>query len=306
MAIAPATPQLLDTLHEACRRAGLDPHGARLIHHYTNAVFHLPAEDAVARVTTRASHPYAATARDVCDWLVIDHDFPATRPLPGTSAVLIDDTTVTFWVHYPQPEPAPPLTSAHLADLLRRLHDLPDPPGALPQWRPLTSLEATVRTIDDPVVLADADRRWLLDEISDTRARLADLDWPLGYGLIHGDAWAGNLIWDATDVRSGLSSRPVLGDWDGVARGPREVDLIPTWHAATRYGRGPAWSGEFTGHYGYDLANWTGYPVLSRMRDLVQLTGPLRRTRRGSVFERVLHQRLAGIRAQDASVWTAL
>jgi hypothetical protein len=42
------------------------------------------------------------------------------------------------------------------------------------------------------------------------------------------------------------------------------------------------------------------------MRDVVQLTGPLRRTRHGSIFERVLHQRLTGIRARDASVWTAL
>jgi hypothetical protein len=42
------------------------------------------------------------------------------------------------------------------------------------------------------------------------------------------------------------------------------------------------------------------------MRDLIQLTGPLRRTRHGNVFERALHQRLAGIRAKDASIWTAL
>jgi aminoglycoside phosphotransferase (APT) family kinase protein len=170
----------------------------------------------------------------------------------------------------------------------------------------MTSLEATVRTVDDPGVLTDADRGWLLEEITATRARLADLDWPLGYGLIHGDAWAGNLLWDTKNPRPGAPPLPILGDWDGVARGPREIDLIPTWHAATRYGRGPAWAEAFTAHYGYDLTNWTGYPVLSRMRDLVQLTGPLRRTRHGNVFERVLHQRLAGIRARDTSTWTAL
>jgi hypothetical protein len=40
--------------------AGDLTHGDRTVHHYTNAVL------------------------------------PATRPLPGTSAILIDDTTVTF------------------------------------------------------------------------------------------------------------------------------------------------------------------------------------------------------------------
>jgi hypothetical protein len=306
MAIAPPTPQLVDTLHEACRLAGLNPHGARLIHHYVNAVFHLPSEAAVARITAHGSPAYAATARAVCDWLVNEHDFPATRPLPNAPPVTVADAAITFWVYYPQAEPAPPVASGHLADLLKGLHNLPDPPHSLPAWRPLTSLETTVRAIDKPDVLTEADRVWLLEEISDIRARLADLDWPLGHGLIHGDAWAGNLLWESADEPSGTAARPLLGDWDGVARGPREIDLIPTWHAATRYGRGPTWAEAFTAHYGYDLSSWAGYPVLARMRDLVQLTGPLRRTRCGSVFERVLHQRLAGIRARDTSIWTAL
>jgi hypothetical protein len=306
MAIAPPTPQLLDTLHQACSLTGLDSRGARLIHHYANAVFHLPAPAAVARITARGAHPHAATARTVCEWLVNDQDFPATRPLPDIPALVVADATVTFWAYYHQSEPSPPLTSAHLADLLRRLHDLPDPPHPLPTWRPLTSLEATVRAADDPTVLTPADRMWLLEEITETRARLADLDWPLGHGLIHGDAWAGNLLWDTPDEPSDASARPLLGDWDGIARGPREVDLIPTWHAATRYGRGPAWAESFTVRYGHDLTKWSGYPTLARMRDLVQLTGPLRRARHGGIFERVLHQRLTGIRARDTSTWTAL
>jgi hypothetical protein len=301
MAIAPPTPHLLDTLHESCRRAGLNVRDANLIHHYTNAVFHLPAENAVARITVRDSHPHAVTAHQLCAWLVHEHDYPATRPLPDVPAVTIAESIVTFWVYYPQPIPAPPATSSHLGSLLRRLHDLPDPPHPLPDWRPLTSLEATLRTVGDDV-LPDADRAWLLAEVIDTRARLAALDWPLGTGLIHGDAWAGNLLWDTT---AGVR-RCLLGDWDGLSRGPREIDLIPTWHAATRYGRGPAWAEAFTAAYGYDLAGWDGYPLLSRMRDLVQLTGPLRRTRPGTVFEDVLRQRLAGIRARDTSTWTAL
>ena len=60
----------------------------------------------------------------------------------------------------------------------------------------------------------------------------------------------------------------------------REVDLIPTWHAAARYGKGAARSEAFAHRYGYDLARWDGFRTVMDMRDLVQLTGPLRQSRR--------------------------
>jgi hypothetical protein len=48
----------------------------------------------------------------------------------------------------------------------------------------------------------------------------------------------------------------VLGDWDWVSIGPREIDLIPTWHAAARYGKGETWVSDFVHRYGYDLSSW--------------------------------------------------
>jgi aminoglycoside phosphotransferase (APT) family kinase protein len=101
------------------------------------------------------------------------------------------------------------------------------------------------------------------------RRELAELDWPLGEGLIHGDAWAGNLLWDTATT----PPRAVVCDWDRVSWGPREIDLIPTWHAAVRYGRDEAWIQDFIKHYGYDLRDWAGYPTLLAMRDLAQLPG---------------------------------
>ncbi|MFN2494993.1 MAG: hypothetical protein ABR608_03660 [Pseudonocardiaceae bacterium] len=55
---------------------------------------------------------------------------------------------------------------------------------------------AVVRHRPAALVLDDADRDWLLQRIGEVRDELATLDWPLGYGLIHGDAWAGNLLWN--------------------------------------------------------------------------------------------------------------
>src|SRR5580693_2663722 len=140
---------------------------------------------------------------------------------------------------------------------------------SLPPWVPLASLYATVT---DPVLsaaLTDDERAWIMGQITEIRDKIGSLDWPLGIGLIHGDAWAGNLLWSPGAVPVDA----ILGDWDWVSTGPREIDLIPTWHATARYGKPASWVSDFTAHYGYDLARWEGYPVLMAMRDLVQLTG---------------------------------
>ena len=134
------------------------------------------------------------------------------------------------------------------------------------------------------------------------RRELAELDWPLGEGLIHGDAWAGNLLWDTATT----PPRAVVCDWDRVSWGPREIDLIPTWHAAVRYGRDEAWIQDFIKHYGYDLRDWAGYPTLLAMRDLAQLPGPLRRAS-NPPHAAALRQRLGSIRAGDrTATWVAL
>ncbi|WP_328410825.1 phosphotransferase family protein [Nocardia sp. NBC_00403] len=115
----------------------------------------------------------------------------------------------------------------------------------------------------------------------------------MGIGLIHGDAWAGNLLWDNRND----SAQPILADWDLVSIGQREIDLIPTWHAAVRYGRDQTWVRNFIEEYGYDLSEWSGYRVLLDMRDLVQVSGPLRRAVVSAEHADRLRQRVDDIRA---------
>jgi thiamine kinase-like enzyme len=50
-------------------------------------------------------------------------------------------------------------------------------------------------------------------------------------GLIHGDAHGGNLM-------RAESGEIILGDWDHVADGPREWDLIQIHYIRRRFGRG--------------------------------------------------------------------
>jgi aminoglycoside phosphotransferase (APT) family kinase protein len=210
---------------------------------------------------------------------------------------------VSFWAYYPQPDGKASPTSVHLARILRSLHTAPTVPFELETWQPLTSLSAALHDPATARNLADDDRAWLLGRVNEVRAQVIALEWPLGPGLIHSDAWAGNLLWHTTAGPDAV----VMGDWDGVAYGPREVDLIPTWHAAIRYGRGEQWTKDFADTYGYDLTTWNGFSVLLAMRDLVQLTGPLRRAGDRPEFAAALRQRLDDIRYDNVqAVWRAL
>jgi Ser/Thr protein kinase RdoA (MazF antagonist) len=291
-------------MRRAATAAGLDATGAQLIHHYSNAIYLLPAQNAVARITYgHDAAEQVARSQAITGWLAQERQFPVTQPLDGTSPVTVGTAVVSFWTYYPQLENAPPLTSAHLAVLLRLLHQSGMPPITLPTWVPLASLQATIADPELSAILTEDERAWILCQITEIRDKIASLDWPLGTGLIHGDAWAGNLLSAPGTSPTGV----VLGDWDWVSTGPREIDLIPTWHATVRYGKSPFWISDFAARYGYDLTRWEGYPVLIAMRDLVQLTGPIRRAGDSVPHRQVLRQRLDSLRCGDTtSVWTAL
>lgn len=291
-------------MRKASAATGLDMAGAKLIHHYSNAIYLLPAHDAVARITYGQDATEQVTrSQEITRWLGQERQFPATQPLANTSPITVNNAVVSFWDYYPQPENASPPSSGQLAALLQLLHLAGTPPVALPTWVPLASLYATVGDPMQAVVLTSDERTWILGQIAEVRDKIAGLDWPLGTGLIHGDAWAGNLLSCPEAPPAGV----VLGDWDWVSVGPREIDLIPTWHAAARYGKPASWVSDFINQYGYDLAQWEGYPVVLAMRDLVQLTGPIRRAHDSEAHRQVLRQRLDSLHRGDAmSVWTAL
>lgn len=295
---------LEDALKTACQRRHLSTAGARLIHHYSNAVYLLPAEQAIARISVGAEdQEVLQTTQTVTQWLVTEHDFPAAAPLPGVELVAVEPRlVVTFWIYYQQPEHPPQLNSAHLGELLAKLHRAGDPPVKLRPWVPLESLAGALRAPDLGGAISEQERDWLLQRVADTREELAALEWPLGHGLIHGDAWSGNLLWSNRGA-----SRALLCDWDRVSCGPREIDLIPTWHATIRYGRGPDWLSDFIKQYGYDLATWPGYDALVRLRDLAQLPGPLRRATSSPKHAAALRQRFEAIRdGHRPGPWTAL
>jgi hypothetical protein len=280
-------------MRDAAARSGLDARGARLIRLFATAVYHLPLADAVARIALLKSPDSIerlATSVRMARWLITT-GFPAVEPLQVDQPVASHNCVVTFWRYLPQDGPVP--DPAALGLLLRRLHRLDPPPIRLPVYEPLVSVR---RAIETSLAIGDDERSWLrgrCDQLLDVYGKLT---FRLPAGMIHGDAWRGNLLRDGRRV--------VLADWDTVSTGPREIDLIPTLQAP-RFGLSEDLRDAFITAYGFDIRSWEGYPVLHEMRELSTLSAILRDGHADRSARRELGVRLTSLRVGDDRQWTS-
>lgn len=275
------------TLTRACDMAGLDCQDAVLLRRHATAVYHLPRVRAVARV---ASIDYLGPSRlsvQITRWL-LTKGFPATEPLDVDQPVVVNDSVMTFWRYYPQDgRELPPVRA--LARILRQLHTLEPPPFPLPTYEPLRGFMRELAA-HGSIVLSAGEHEFLQRRADHLLDAYRGLKSDLRHGMIHGDPRAGNQLWDGENV--------VLGDWDSVSYGPRELDLIITYQGV-RYGRSEEHLDEFAAVYGWDIRSWPGYTTLRDLRDLHTLSAPLRLAGRRADIAQELHHRLRGLRDAD-------
>ncbi len=278
---------------QVCRELGMDTGTLTPLRNHATAVYLLPESRTVLRVSRTGGEENIARAVALTRWLATQ-GVPVTEPLEVQQPVVVGGHVVSLWHHYPQPVGAPPGVE-HLGALLRQLHEVQLPPVELPRYRPHVSLRESVRVSR---ALSPDDAGWLLDRSDELLKAYDQLDFPLGEGLIHGDAYPGNVLWDGAGAR--------LGDWDEAAFGPREVDLANTFQGV-RFGRTPEQLREFSDAYGYDMARWAGLPVLTGLRDLHTLGSFIRRAdRRDSEAAAQLGLRLEVLKGGDDSAsWRA-
>lgn len=251
-----------EVLSEACTLAGLDASGAALLRLGSNAVYRLASPPVIVRI---ARDPeildQMGRAVGVARWLETE-DFPATRALGGVRQPLTaGGRVVTFWESAQDREEY--ATLKELADLLKRLHWMEEPEAlGLPYFDPFAKLWDGLRSLDG---IAQSEREFLEERAGALHKKYDRLDFVLPFGLIHGDASIGNVI----RHRDGSA---ILIDLDGFALAPREWDLVQTalyyerygWHTRAEYEA-------FVYHYGFDLMNWPGYPVLGDLREMMMV-----------------------------------
>ena len=246
-------------LQEACVARGLDATGARLLRLGSNAVYRLEAP-----VVVRIGRPGAGNAAvyrtvAVARWLS-SAGYPAVRAIDVDQPLVIGGHAVTFWEALSDEY----ATIDEVADVLARLHKLEAPGGLhLPELDPFANADKRIAGSD---WLSPDDREFMTGELARLREEYARLEFLLPHGVIHGDASIGNVLHD-------FGGKPVVIDLDDFCTGPREWDLIQTaiyadhfgWHTREEYAT-------FVRVYGYDLTQWSGYPVLAEVREFIQVT----------------------------------
>lgn len=263
--------------------------GERLVRDHATSVWAWPDAGLLVRISPNHHTPALRRALALTEWLN-KQGMPVTAP--AHDELIYDGPSVaSVWTHYshhPTRGPHP----AELGALLNRLHRIGDPPVDLPTHAPLASLVSTLR-----------DTRHLPQDITtdlrvrahDLRQAYAELTSRLGPGLLHGDAWLGNVLVDHQGTAR-------LCDWDEVAVGPREIDLANI-HQGRRFGRTDADLDAFADAYGDDLRSWDGLAVLVAIRDLHTLGAYIRAADRGDMQAAAQLQRRIDTLDEPTASW---
>jgi aminoglycoside phosphotransferase (APT) family kinase protein len=151
---------------------------------------------------------------------------------------------------------------SELGELLRRLHALPTPTD-FDEIEPLVRVRERISTAR---VLGDDDRSWLLAREEELAAGWTALPAGLPRCLVHGDAWAGNIV--VTEDGEAL-----LLDFERSAFGPPEWDLTHSAIKFTSFGWAPGEYEKLALNYGYDVTvEYSGFDTLREIRELRMTT----------------------------------
>ncbi len=221
-----------------------------------NAVFALG--DLVVKVGRSAPGLIERAEREVgiARWLAKE-GVPAVRAAESEPRV-VDGHPVTVW--HRLGESVRPAEAADLAELIRRVHELPSPPAesfSLPPRELLGGVERWLRLAGDAISASDAD--FLRARREAFSAEVRQLTPHLPKGPIHGDALPRNVLVTA--------SGPVLVDLETFSSDFREHDLVVMALSKDRYGLDSAAYDSFVRVYGWDVREWEGCAVLRGARE---------------------------------------
>jgi hypothetical protein len=286
--------QVRAVLDKAAAYLAVPAHDARLLHLHSNASFALPSAGLVVRIATNPAALERVTASiAVTRWLA-GRGFPCVIPADiDDQPLVIDGHVVSVWRYVATAGSRAP-AGADIGRLLRDLHAQDDPPAPLRQLEdPFASVAAALDEAPDS--MPETSRAWLGERISSLRGQWSAMDFPLPAGLIHGDAHIGNLMRAA-------GGEVILGDWDHVAVGPREWDVVQIHYMQRRFGRVSDDAIEaFSAAYGWDIRGWPGLETLVAIREITGLSPYIRSARDRPFPGQQLAYRVRTLRDGDAS-----
>lgn len=279
---------------------------ARLLALGENAVFAVDSLSLVVRIS-RDLEVWDRAARElrIADWLAReglpavrpDRRFGPEQPLPFAGHL------VTYWQRLP--DPVRPAGPRDLAELLRMVHALPDPPAGPPTDPPadpaplplprrdlLGGIERWLRLAGDAIDPADA--AYLRTRRDDFATAVEELTPRLTPGPIHGDALPRN-------VHIGPDG-PVLVDLETFSHDLREHDLVVMALSRDRYGLGAEAYDAFAAEYGWDVREWPGCEVLRGARETASCAWVAQHAPANPAAHAEFTRRIASLREDDPTV----
>jgi hypothetical protein len=297
-AAAEFTPQRTHRiLDRACHTAGLDPSGARLLRHHTNAVYRLLRAPVVVKIDRPCVGKAPVDVAGLARWLH-RQDVPVVPPVPTRQPLEFDGCAVTFWRYLP---PSREIIAADLAGPLSLLHALRTrPPQRLPGRHLRDTFARIAESIDASRILSPSDRMLLRAERARLAARAPEIAFALPPGLIHGDAHHRNMLWDS------ITAEAVLCDLESVALGQPEWDLVTVEVHCRRFAHPAIEYEKFCRDYGFDVRDWPGHPWLRDLRELRMITTNAYKSAPGTPCAREVLRRIAALRNGEQIRWNIL
>ncbi|GAA1233065.1 aminoglycoside phosphotransferase family protein [Prauserella halophila] len=282
-----------EVLTVAADEAGLDVTAASLIRDGSNVMYRLQGR-IVARVGPTGTGDIAARQIDVSRWLA-SSGVTVVRALDEVpQPTVVDGRPVTWWYELPEHRPA---TTAELGAVLREVHALRAPDQLeLPRFDPLSGVAERIAAADH---VPGDDRACLGKRVEDLRGRLAKVATDGRDGVVHGDAWQGNV---AVPVAGGP---PILLDLEHVSRGYQDWDLIPVAVDHTDFARvSRADYEEFvTAYGGHDVTTTAAFRVLADSQELRWVAFVLGKAVASAQAARETRHRIACLRGQVDRPW---
>lgn len=245
-----------EILAAACRRAGLSAADAQLLSAGENHVYRLPG-GAIARVSKPGQVQAASQEVFLGGWLNTN-GVRAVRPYAFPEVeqpVVVEGHPVTFWHDLGDHRPGTP---REVAAALKQLHSLPIPGEMVTQVAPFVRLEERITAA---TWLPADDRTWLLGRVKALRGAWTDRPRSLPDSVIHGDAWAGNVVSTTEGV--------TFLDLERCTIGPPEWDLTSTACRVTSYSTlSPEDYADYCEAYGRDVTRWDGFDLFRDIREL--------------------------------------
>lgn len=237
----------------ALEDCGLDDNNLELIRHGTNSVY--KTKDYIVRVSHKDSDLNNLVRQyNLATWLR-SNNFPVPHSTP---IKIIDEYPTSIWERIHTTRPA---NMTDLGKMVKDFHKITTKySGELITWNPLGRLGTRLEKIQTEN-LVDTERLKALREIIEHSVeRVAEIEFDLPFGVIHGDLHLGNVVVG--------ESGPYLIDFDRIAFGPREWDLIPPFADIKLFSGDESSWGKFAAAYGFDATKKTYFEDILHLRSL--------------------------------------